>query len=81
MEGPKSSTRALYLTPARAAMRKVCEERMRPTRSGGPGSQRAHCQPGNDSEAYEDGKFGAPAKPDDTTSVHKGKGSGGAMAH
>ena len=82
MDKPEEFDPRYYLTPARAAMQKVCEERMRQFGQAGQAPNVPVVTLEHMARAYEEGKFGAAAKPDDTTSVHKGKGGGkSAMAH
>jgi fructose-bisphosphate aldolase class II len=82
VEKPEEFDPRYYLTPARAAMQKVCEERMRQFGQAGQAPNVPAVTLDQMAKDYESGKFGAHAKPDDTATVHKGKGGGvSAMAH
>ena len=81
-EKPEEFDPRYYLTPARAAMQKVCEERMRQFGQAGQAPSVPSVTLDQMAKDYESGKYGANAKPDDTATVHKGKGGGtSAMAH
>jgi fructose-bisphosphate aldolase class II len=81
-EKPEEFDPRYYLTPARAAMQKVCEERMRQFGQAGQAPSVPNVTLDQMAKDYESGKYGANAKPDDTATVHKGKGGGtSAMAH
>jgi fructose-bisphosphate aldolase class II len=71
-----------YLTPARAAMQKICEERMRQFGQAGhaPGVPIVTVE--QMAREYAAGKYGENAKPDELAVPHRGKGGGvSAMAH
>src|SRR6185436_19677425 len=71
-----------YLAPARAAMQKVCEERMRQFGQAGQGPKVPVVTTDQMSKDYAAGKFGENARPDANAKVHVGKGGGvSAMAH
>src|SRR3954470_608797 len=82
MEKPEEFDPRYYLTPARAAMQKICEERMKQFGQAGQAPNVPHVTLDQMSRDYEADKFGANAKPDDLATPHKGKGGGAsAMAH
>ena len=71
-----------YLSPARAAMQKVCEERMRQFGQAGQGPKVPAVTTDQMAKDYAAGKFGDNARPDANAVAHKGKGGGvSAMAH
>jgi fructose-bisphosphate aldolase class II len=81
-EKPEEFDPRYYLTPARAAMQKVCEERMRQFGQAGQAPNVPIVTLDQMARDYESGKCGANAKPDDTATAHKGQGGGtSAMAH
>jgi fructose-bisphosphate aldolase class II len=71
-----------YLTPARAAMQKVCEERMRQFGQAGHAPEVPIITLEKMAADYAAGKYGENARPDEPSVEHKGKGGGvSAMAH
>jgi fructose-bisphosphate aldolase class II len=81
-EKPEEFDPRYYLTPARAAMQKVCEERMRQFGQAGQGPKVPVVTLEQMSKDYAAGKFGENARPDASSIEHKGKGGGvSAMAH
>lgn len=71
-----------YLTPARAAMQVICEERMRQFGQAGHAAGVPIVSLAKMAADYAAGKYGENAKSDAAWKVHKGKGSGvSAMAH
>ena len=81
-EKPEEFDPRYYMTPARAAMQKVCEERMKQFGQAGQAPSIPIITCDQMARDYEAGKYGANAKPDDLASPHKGQGGGmSAMAH
>jgi len=81
-EKPEEFDPRYYLTPARTAMQKVCEERMKQFGQAGQAPNVPMVTVEQMAKDYEAGKFGSNAKPDDTATPHKGQGGGvSAMAH
>ena len=72
-----------YLTPSRAAMQKICEERMRQFGQAGQAPKIPTVTLEQMAKDYLSGKFGESAKPDSAGAPFKGKGAPGhsAMAH
>jgi len=71
-----------YLTPARAAMQVIVEERMRQFGQAGHAAGVPTVSLAKMAADYAAGKYGESAKPDAPYLAHKGKGSGvSAMAH
>jgi fructose-bisphosphate aldolase class II len=71
-----------YLTPSRAAMQKICEERMRQFGQAGHAPNVPIVSLDQMAKDYAAGKFGESAKPTNEAAKHKGKGGGvSAMAH
>jgi fructose-bisphosphate aldolase class II len=70
-----------YLTPARAAMQKICEERMRQFGQAGQAAGVPIVSLDQMAKDYAAGKYGENAKPTAEAAQHKGKGTGKAMAH
>jgi fructose-bisphosphate aldolase class II len=64
-EKPAEFDPRYYLTPARAAMQKVCEERMRQFGQAGQAGKVPLVSLDDMAKAYAAGKFGDAAKPDD----------------
>jgi fructose-bisphosphate aldolase class II len=81
-EKPEEFDPRYYLTPARAAMQKVCEERMRQFGQASQAPKVPAITLEQMAKDYAAGKFGESAKPDNDSAPFKGKGSGAsAMAH
>jgi len=79
---PEEFDPRFYLTPARAAMQKICEERMRQFGQAGHAPNVPHVTLEQMAKDYAAGKFGESAKPTNEAAKHKGKGGGvSAMAH
>ncbi len=71
-----------YLTPARAAMQVICEERMRQFGQAGHAPKVPVVSLARMAADYAAGKYGENAVPDAAWKQHKGKGGGrSAMAH
>jgi fructose-bisphosphate aldolase class II len=71
-----------YLTPARAAMQVICEERMRQFGQAGQAPSIVQTSLEQMAKAYQAGTYGEAAKPTNDAASHKGKGGGvSAMAH
>jgi fructose-bisphosphate aldolase class II len=71
-----------YLTPARAAMQVICEERMRQFGQAGQAKGVPTVSLAQMAAAYAAGKYGENAIPDAAWKAHKGKGGGvSAMGH
>jgi fructose-bisphosphate aldolase class II len=68
-EKPAEFDPRYYLTPARAAMQKVCEERMRQFGQAGQASKVPAVSLDDMAKAYSAGKFGDAAKPDDRAAM------------
>jgi fructose-bisphosphate aldolase class II len=81
-EKPAEFDPRYYLTPARAAMQVICEERMRQFGQAGNAPGVPTVTLAKMAADYAAGKFGENAKPDNNYAKHKGKGGGAsAMAH
>ena len=81
-EKPAEFDPRYYLTPSRAAMQVICEERMRQFGQAGNAPGVPVVTLAQMAKDYVAGKFGENAKPDNTYAKHKGKGGGvSAMAH
>ncbi|MCS6969701.1 MAG: class II fructose-bisphosphate aldolase [Planctomycetota bacterium] len=81
-ESPDKFDPREYLTPARAAMQKVCEERMRQFGQAGQAPKVPIKTLAQMAADYAAGKYGEAAKPDARWKAHKGKGGGAcAMKH
>jgi fructose-bisphosphate aldolase class II len=80
-EKPEEFDPRYYLTPARAAMQKVCEERMRQFGQAGQAPKVPTVTLEQMAKDYAAGKYGESAKPTNDAAPHKGKGTGKAMAH
>jgi fructose-bisphosphate aldolase class II len=71
-----------YLTPARAAMQKICEERMRQFGQAGQAANVPIVTLEKMAADYAAGKYGENAKPDEPSAAERGKGGAvSAMAH
>ncbi len=82
MAKPEEFDPRYYLTPARAAMQVIVEERMRQFGQAGHAPGVAIITLAKMAADYAAGKYGESAKPDAPHVAHKGKGSGkSAMAH
>nr|MBA3937985.1 fructose-bisphosphate aldolase class II [Planctomycetota bacterium] len=82
MAKPEEFDPRYYLTPARAAMQVIVEERMRQFGQAGHAAGVAIISLAKMAADYAAGKYGESAKPDAPYLAHKGKGSGkSAMAH
>jgi fructose-bisphosphate aldolase class II len=81
-EKPEEFDPRYYLTPSRAAMQKICEERMRQFGQAGQASKVPIVSLAQMAKDYAAGKFGDSAKPDARFAKEKGKGGGvSAMGH
>jgi fructose-bisphosphate aldolase class II len=82
MAKPEEFDPRYYLTPARAAMQVIVEERMRQFGQAGHAAGVPIITLAKMAADYAAGKYGESAKPDAPYLAHKGKGSGkSAMAH
>ena len=70
-EKPAEFDPRYYLTPARAAMQKVCEERMKQFGQAGQAPNVPLVSLDEMAKGYLSGKFGANAKPDDSAAKRK----------
>src|SRR3954453_3067121 len=79
---PEEFDPRFYLTPARAAMQKICEERMKQFGQAGQAPNVPVISLEQMARDYLAGKYGENAKPDELAVSHKGQGgAAGAMAH
>jgi len=82
MDKPEEFDPRYYLTPARAAMQKICEERMKQFGQAGQAPGVPVVSLDKMAADYMAGKFGENAKPDEPELAFRGQGGGvGAMAH
>jgi fructose-bisphosphate aldolase class II len=70
-----------YMAPAREAMQKVCAERMRQFGQAGHAAEVPRISLEQMAKDYASGKYGEPAKFDESSARHKGRGDSSAMAH
>jgi fructose-bisphosphate aldolase class II len=70
-EKPAEFDPRYYLTPARAAMQKVCEERMKQFGQAGQAEKVPLTSLDDMAKAYAAGKYGDNAKPDDRAAATK----------